>query len=161
MMAQFSKASFDEQLRRAMAKIEKGAEKQIGDIATTLWGYINVDAAIGQGQFGSPVLTGRFAASHRVALNGVDSSVAPKNPAGSKRPYRFQGFSPIARVLSSFKLGDTITISNSLDYARKLEGLEDPSDMSPKAPYGIYGVAVSAVKAKFKGKMKGVRIDTL
>lgn len=155
-MAQFSRASFDAQLARAISKIEKNAESQVANIATTLWGYIAVDSAVTQGQFGSPVLTGRFAASHRAALNGIDSSVAPRNPAGSKRPYRFQGFSPIARVLSSFKLGDRITITNSLDYAKDLE-----EGASPKAPFGVFGIAVAAVKAKFRSKMKGVRIETL
>lgn len=119
------------------------------EVALTLWGYIIVNSETAAGQrVGSPVLTGRFYASHNISLNVIETKERGPNPSGASSPYPQLGFSDAKRVLAKWKPGDTVYISNSVPYGRKLES----QHWSKKTPYGIYMVAVNAVRAKFAGR---------
>lgn len=83
----------------------------------------------------SPVLTGAFRASWRVAFNEARTDVT-------------KGYVPEAPIRGAyfswpkgFKLGDTVIISNSQPYAEKLE-----MGSSSQAPFGVLNLAVLAAK---------------
>jgi len=95
------------------------------------------------GSFGSPVLTGRFYTSHRVALGSKDSSVTPENVGSESSPLPKLTFQYYDRSVQGFKIGTDIIISNSLDYAVDLE-----EGFSRKTPSGVYRVSVEAAKVQ-------------
>jgi hypothetical protein len=97
----------------------------------------------------SPVLTGRYYASHTIARGRIDTTVRELNPDGEENPYPGLPLTN-ATALTGFKLGETTYIANSLPYAQLLE--EGHSKF--KAPEGIYGVAAEQVAQKFKGATK-------
>src|SRR5690348_8871831 len=72
----------------------------------------------------SPILTGRFRASWRMALNSPDLSFEPprktihKNAGkGGTIPAEIAELLSPSQGLSSFKWGDNVYITNNLDYA--------------------------------------------
>jgi hypothetical protein len=85
----------------------------------------------------SPVYTGAFRASWRVSLNDVDESISrggtPENPA---RGAEFVW--PI-----TYRLGDTIIISNNQPYADLIEY----GRLSEQAPGGVLKLAVIRANA--------------
>jgi hypothetical protein len=101
-------------------------------------------------QYGSPVLTGRYYASHTIARGRIDTTVREPNLDGEENPYSGLPLTNAAAALTGFKLGETTYIANSLPYAQPLE--EGHSRF--KAPEGIYGVAAEQVAQKFKGATK-------
>lgn len=84
----------------------------------------------------SPVDTGSFRASWRVAFNTVDKSITDGGASGTPLPppefYWPVGFHP----------GDMVYISNSQPYAVKLE-----YGWSKQAPMGIARVTAASMKA--------------
>lgn len=86
----------------------------------------------------SPVYTGAFRASWRVAFNGAREDVTkggiPSNPI------RGAAF----RWPSGFKLGDTIVISNNQPYAELIEY----AGWSNQAPYGVLRLAIAGTMFK-------------
>ena len=100
--------------------------------------------------YGSPVLTGRYYASHTIARGRIDTTVREPNPDGEEHPYPGLPLTNATAALTGFKLGQTTYIANSLPYAQILE--EGHSKF--KSPEGIYGVAAEQVAQKFKGATK-------
>jgi hypothetical protein len=100
--------------------------------------------------YGSPVLTGRYYASHTVARGRIDTTVREPNPDGDESPYPGLPLTNAAAALTGFRLGETTYIANSLPYAQALE--EGHSRF--KAPEGIYAVAAEQVAQQFKGAVK-------
>jgi hypothetical protein len=119
-------------------------ERVADDIVTAalaLYKDIREDARLNGGEYGSAVRTGRYAASHRIALNQIDGSTAPDSGRGlgpdlspSERLIQNPPMSEAVALMKQFKLGDDIFVSNSLHYAEKLE-----EGFSKKTPGGIYG----------------------
>lgn len=117
-------------------------------VALDAWQKITANSLKVGIAYGSPVLTGRYYNSHRISINGVDTSFEPADPArfDAEEPARGLPISIAAAALRPVKLGDTVYISNSVPYARKIE--EGHSKF--KAPEGVYEVSADAVRAKFK-----------
>lgn len=63
---------------------------------------------------GSPVLTGRYSASHAVARGRIDTSVREPNPEGEENPFPGLLLTNAAAASTGFKLGETTYIANSL-----------------------------------------------
>ena len=123
-------------------KVEKPFKKIFFDIIDTTYNYITISSAESTGSYGSPVLTGRYHASHTIALNNINTSIRPEGlyplrlSLGNTNP-----------IKTRFKFGDKVYIANSLDYAGDIEY----NKASPfKTPEGVYRVSVAAVKARFK-----------
>lgn len=114
-------------------------------IAITAFQYITANSQMVGLEYGSPVLTGRYYTSHRISINGINTDVSPPNPDGADKPYKGIPLSQAVTELRTLKLGDTVYISNSLDYALSLE-----NGYSWKAPEGVYGVAAEAITVKFR-----------
>lgn len=114
----------------------------VGDI----YSKVIVNAQQAEGTFGSPVLTGRFYNSHRISINGKDTSVAPENKGDT--PYGPLDSKIAESKLKPFKMGDKIYITNFLEYAGKLE-----SGYSRKTPSGIYEVSVTASVSFFSERV--------
>lgn len=72
----------------------------------------------------SPVLTGRYRASHRMSVNAPDLSFEP--------PGEYEDPTPNVK-LPDAKIGDTIYLTNNLPYAQPIE-----DGYSSKAPKGVY-----------------------
>ena len=84
----------------------------------------------------SPVYTGSFRASWRIAFNGAREEVTQGGTP--EAPIRGASF----RWPTGFKLGDTIVISNNLPYADLIEY----GGLSNQAPFGVLGLAVASVR---------------
>ena len=146
-------AKFDKDLQEAEKKFARQAKLFVDKVALDLYRNIAADARNVSG-FGSPVWSGRFLASHRVSVNNINDSVAGPNPAfdninwpdSGGKTLRPRSLSSVSNILRLSKLGDTIFISNSLDYAQFLE----KGGSRTQAPNGIYRVAVEKTKIKFK-----------
>jgi len=152
----------------AFAQMERAlvvqATETIKAFALRLFIDIQVDTRVGQsdgGQHGSAVRTGRYAASHRLSLNTIDSSVAPPVEPYPKhdlmpdqRIVPNPPLSDVQAVLRNFKLGDKIIISNSLDYAKALE-----DGWSKKAPDGVYGPSLLWEQARYAAAFADLAVE--
>lgn len=92
----------------------------------------------------SIVDTGRFRASHRLSLGSLDPTVEPPREGGPsmRDTLQFQDANPnelaaANSTLNGARWGDTVIISNSLPYAKKLE--DGGSAQNGFAEDGIYG----------------------
>jgi hypothetical protein len=86
----------------------------------------------------SPVYSGAFRASWRIAFNGAREDVtAGRSP---DNPVRGAAF----RWPTGFKLGDMVVISNNQPYAELLEY----AAWSSQAPYGVLRVAIASVQLR-------------
>ena len=122
-------------------KVEKISKKLFFEVVKTTYSYITVDALSAGGDFGSPVWTGRYHASHTISINNIDKSTKGEGIYSSQLP-----ISNAASLESRFNIGDTVYIANSLDYADDIEN----KGASPfKTPDGVYRVSAEAVKARF------------
>jgi hypothetical protein len=143
--------SVDEQIKAAVAKKVIGQTTEIYKaVVLELYKRITANSLQVGIQYGSPVLTGRYYASHTIARGRIDKTVRESNPDGEENPYPGLPLTNAAAVLTGFKLGETTFIANSLPYAQPLE--EGHSRF--KAPEGIYGVVAEQVAQKFKGAAK-------
>lgn len=145
MLDEFSKFSRD--LDKAyQEKVVKATTEFVRTVVITAYRYITANSQAAGLQYGSPVLTGRYYSSHQISLNSINQAVQPPNPKGEARPYSGKSLSDARLVMQNFKLGDTVYISNSLPYARRIEN----GWSKLKAPRGVYKVAAEAVKTRFK-----------
>lgn len=107
--------------------------------------------------YGSPVWSGRFRASHTIAVNVPDTATKPPHPdtvgKGATRwpdePDGIYNATPVsyaAQKLTALKPFDIVYIANALPYARKIE----LGHSKLKAPAGVYEATAIAVRAKFK-----------
>lgn len=146
------------------AVVARGTE-MIRAVALELYSSLQTEALSIGGGWGSPVASGRLAASMRLGINEVDTSTAPadpdyKYPAGQGArplPPRTIPNVPISRVaaqLRTFKLGDTVYISNSVPYIRRIE----IGGHSWQTPDGVFNPTVREILRKFSGVRVGVQI---
>src|SRR5688500_8374529 len=143
--------SIDQQIKDVMAKKVIGQTTEIYKaVVLELYKRITANSLQVGIAYGSPVLTGRYYASHTIARGRIDRTVRQLNPDGEDNPYPGLPLTNAAAVLTGFKLGETTFIANNLPYAQPLE--EGHSKF--KAPEGIYGVAAEQVAQKFKGATK-------
>ncbi len=140
----------DRQIQAAKEKIIKRAIEIQKAVALTTYNYIttpnDTPGDYRSRSYGSPRLTGRFVASHTIAINRIDTTVQPENLAGVENPLAPPNKSIAASTLHGLHLGDIIYIANSLDYAKELE-YDSPS---MKAPTGVYIIASLKVSSEFK-----------
>lgn len=148
---------FDRQARQAEQQVVGEAKETIIAAALDLYQTVSRDTNNSRGGLtGSPVASGRFASSTRVSINSIDSSVAKADPnyryplgKGPRplppRTIPNQPVSRVAALLRTFKLGDTIWVSNSLPYSRRIE----VGRHSWQTPDGVFSVAVRAVLKRF------------
>jgi hypothetical protein len=131
----------DAQFARAEEKIIFAVKEVVKEIARTAYKFVIQNSAQVSG-YGSPVLTGRYYTSHRITVNGIDASTSPPNPDAAPYP----PLDPLIaeQALARYTLGDVITISNSVPYARELE-----AGWSAKTPQGIYNVSLQAAILEF------------
>lgn len=120
------------------------------------------------GKHGSPVRSGRYAASLRISLNTIDGSVAP-----AVKPYPRHDLSPAERivpnppladvqaVLRQFKFGDKIIISNSLPYAGAIESSKKKggAGWSPKAPGGVFRPSLLWTERRYRAVFAQLGLD--
>jgi len=95
----------------------------------------------------SPVDTGRFRASWRVGINRVDLTVEPdlvrmedtsaQGPAGPTASQQ--------STINKAKFGDTISITNNVEYAEFLE-----NGASDQAPQGVLKVTFEEIKDQLR-----------
>lgn len=116
-----------------------------------------IDDAKAAATYGSPVASGRFAASIRLEINAIDHSTEPADPTyrypkgkGPRplppRTIHNRPISAIAAKLRSFRLGDTVYISNSVPYVRRIE----IGRHSWQTPDGVFGPTVRRIVARFR-----------
>jgi hypothetical protein len=143
--------SIDQQINNVMAKKVVGRTTEMYKaVVLELYKRITANSLQVGLAYGSPVLTGRYYASHTVARGRIDTTVREPNPDGDESPYPGLPLTNAAAALVGFRLGETTYIANSLPYAQLLE--EGHSRF--KAPEGIYGVVAEQVAQKFKGAAK-------
>jgi len=107
----------------------------------------------------APVRTGRFRASNRIGLNKVDTSVEPPPPKDAPIVADRYGTEPTqaemargASELVKANWGDTIHITNSLPYAKRLE--DGYSGQNSHMPDGIYGATFSELRANLQAAIR-------
>lgn len=86
----------------------------------------------------SPVYSGAFRASWRIAFNGAREDVTEGR--GPNDPIRGAAF----RWPPGFKLGDTVVISNNQPYAELIEY----AGWSDQAPFGVLQLAIASARFK-------------
>jgi hypothetical protein len=143
--------SVDQQIKEAMAKKVVGQTTEIyKGVVLELYKRITANSLQVGIAYGSPVLTGRYYASHTIARGRIDRTIREPNLEGEENPYPGLPLTNAAAALVGLKLGQTTYIANSLPYAQLLE----QGHSRFKAPEGIYGVAAEQVAQKFKGATK-------
>jgi hypothetical protein len=143
--------SVDQQIKDAMAKKVVGRTTEIYKaVVLELYKRITANSLQVGIAYGSPVLTGRYYASHTIARSRIDKTIREPNPEGEEHPYPGLPLTNAAAALVGLKLGQTTYIANSLPYAQLLE----QGHSKFKAPEGVFGVAAEQVARKFKGSTK-------
>lgn len=139
---------FDQGMRDANRKVVAESTEAIRSAALGL--YSDLTTPVSEGQtYGAPVASGRLVASMRLEINGIDSTVEPADPGyeypqgkGPRelppRTIRNRAIARVAAKLRTFKLGDTIFISNSVPYIRRIE----EESFSWQAPGGVFAPTV-------------------
>lgn len=146
--------NFDRQAKRTSEQVVGEAKETIISAALALYSELQKPALDGGS---APVASGRYASSLRVSLNKIDTSVAPADPgykyppgkgprALPPRTIKNDPISRIASLLRTFKLGDTIYISDAVPYVRRIE----IGRHSWQAPDGVFGPAVRKILQKFR-----------
>jgi hypothetical protein len=133
-------AQFEKQLDDV---VKEKVEKRVVDISRFIISvtYNNViQNASEVSGYGSPVLRGNFRRNHKIAINYVDQSFSYNLSATEERPLGPLKANKEVAKLASLQIGDTVFISNSLPYARRLES----EGWSTKTPQGIYKVSVAS-----------------
>lgn len=138
-------AQFEADLKRkGQEKFVRNVTELYKSVVLQTFQYITADSLQVGKKYGSPVLTGRFYASHTINIGRIDTKVKPENKSGAVYPGI--PLSQAALTVANLKLEDVVYIANSLPYAQRLE--DGYSKM--KAPNGIYKVAADLIKVKFK-----------
>ena len=155
--------NFDRESRRAARIVVAEAEEAIRSVALELFSDLRTDAKTVAG-YGVPIASGRLAASMRLEINSVDrsrESADPdyKYPAGSgprPLPPRTIPNPPISRTaatLRRYRIGDTIYVSNTVPYIRRIE----TGRHSWQTPDGVFGPTVRNIQRKFRNIRLRVR----
>ena len=157
-----SLAAFTALSRRAQMEFVAQVTEQVRALALDAYSSLQRDAK--RHGVGAPVASGRYAASMRLAIDRIDRSSAPADPnyrypagRGSRRlPPRTIPNVPIAQVaaqLRLYRLGQTIYISNTLPYTRRIE----VGGHSWQTPQGAFGPTLAAVASRHAGSFARVR----
>jgi hypothetical protein len=141
--------NLDAQIKKVTSNIENQLLGFVRTVVVDGWDMVTSDVEA-TGDIGSPVYSGRFRGSHQIAVNGKDPSTLPPAPNRQRNFYNSPPRSKAETVLANIKLGDTINISNSLDYAG---GIEDGT-ISSKTPRGVYLIARERLVQKYKDGMR-------
>jgi len=155
---------FTGQLRAQQVEMVANATESFRSLALAAYHDLQKDAKTASG-YGSPVASGRFASSMRVSLDSVDTSTAApdpeyKYPKGKgkrqlpERTIQNQPISNVSLLLRRFKLGQTIYISNSVPYGRRIE----VGGHSWQTPGGVFAPTMRKLMAQFRnftGKVFG------
>ena len=131
MAKSFDLGQFDRDARMSAEQVVSHATEEIRSAALDLYSNLTTDAKT-MSEGGTPVASGRYSGSMRLSLNEIDTSVEPADPnyhypsghGPRQLPPRTipnRPISSIAARLRTFRLGDTIWISNSLPYVRRIE----------------------------------------
>jgi hypothetical protein len=105
--------SIDQQIKDAMAKKVVGRTTEIYKaVVLELYKRITANSLQVGIQYGSPVLTGRYYASHTIARGKIDKTVREPNPEGEENPYPGLPLTNAAAALTGVKLGETTYIAN-------------------------------------------------
>lgn len=143
-------SQFDRQAHAAARLVVAAGEEAIRSIALEMYSSLQTEALTVGGGYGSPVASGRLAASMRLGINQIDNSTAPADPDykyREPRTIRNQPISRIAAQLRTFRLGDTIYISNSVPYIRRIE----LGRHSWQTPDGVFNPTVREIMRRFAG----------
>lgn len=157
-----SAANFDAGTRRIHAEVVAESTEAIRAAALDFYYELQRDAKISG--TGSPIASGRYVASMRVSVNHIDHSSEPADPkykyppgrGPRPLPARTIANRPISRVsagLRTFRLGDTIYVTNSVPYVRRIER----SRHSWQAPDGVFGPVARLVWRRFANLALRVR----
>ena len=110
--------SIDQQIKDAMAKKVIGPTTEIYKaVVLELYKRTTANSLQVGIQYGSPVLTGRYYASHTIARGRIDRTVREPNPDGEESPYPGLPLTNATAALTGFKFGKTTYIANSVPYA--------------------------------------------
>lgn len=146
---------FDRTARASNRAVVKEATEAMRAVALTLYSDLQAPV-LDAGTHGSPVASGRLAASMRLEINGIDETHEPADPSyvyppGSgprtlpPRTIRNRAISRVSAKLRTFKLGDSIYISNSVPYIRKIE----LGGHSWQTPDGVFSRTVRVTVRRF------------
>jgi hypothetical protein len=153
--------NFDRQAREESRRVVHEAEETIRSFATQAYSDLQAPALENGGAFGSPVASGRFAASMRLEINQIDHTTEPADPEyryGKPPPARTLRNRPISQIVAKlrrFRIGDTIYISNSVPYVRKIE----IGRHSWQTPEGVFEPTFRRLIARFKHTVAGLRVS--
>lgn len=137
------------------------AEKVIGrftefvrKIGQELHRNLTTDSRTVSFEYGSPVWTGRYSASHIVSIASPKYIQAPEHPQQntliwpnepSSRVRAVQTAAQVRQILTGLQPFQEIFITNSLPYSRVIE-----NGSSAKAPGGVYRPTVDALIDKYR-----------
>lgn len=150
-------SQFDKTARAAEQRVVAQARVTIVGAAQYLFRALQND--VKTAGIGSPIASGRYVASLRMSLNATDTSSEPADhnyhyPGGKgPRPLPTRTISNkqtaarISALLQGFKLGDSIIVSQSVPYSRKIE----VGGHSWQAPGGVFAPTARATVTKFNG----------
>ena len=141
---------FEQELKTAVEKqVMSKVRAYVIGVVGTAFRFISVDALNVGRSFWSPVRTGRFRFSFRIAINSIDSSSAPPAPGDALEYYPELDFRTMTLAsMVAWKPGDTVFISNSVPYAKDIE--YNKASLY-KTPQGVMRVSVGAVVSYLKG----------
>ncbi len=140
----------NERVTRAVVEAHKA-------VAIKAYAMIAADSRETGMRYGSPVWSGRFRASHTIAIGAPDTATKPPHPdtvgkGATRWPdepdgiYNAPPASYAAQKLTALKPFDIVYIANALPYARRIE----LGHSKFKAPEGVYDVTAVAVRAQFR-----------
>src|SRR5687767_1330414 len=96
--------NIDEQIKSTMAKKVVGRTTEIYKaVVLELYQCITANSLQVGIADGSPVLTGRYYASHTIARGRIDTTVCDPNPDGEENPYPGLPLTNAAAALTGFK----------------------------------------------------------
>lgn len=158
-----NRQNFDRQSRQAYRTVVAESEEAIRAIALELFSDLRTDAKTVAG-YGAPIASGRLAASMRLSINSIDRSNEPADPdyrypAGSgprplpPRTIANPGISRTSATLRRYRLGDTVYVSNTVPYIRRIENRRH----SWQTPDGVFGPTVRNIQRKFRNIRLRVR----
>jgi hypothetical protein len=125
-------SQFDRQAQAEARRVVAQGTEAIRSAALQLYSDLSTDSRTVGGGYGSPVASGRLAGSMRLSVGSIDNTTAPADPdyryppgSGPRelppRTVRNVPISRVAAALRGFQLGQTIFLSNSVPYIRKIE----------------------------------------
>lgn len=127
------------QLKNVKKQIKHLADNVVKIVAELTYSFVITDWRKG-GDYGSPILKGVFINNHVLSVNSPSSEVKNFPEATETSPKPAPSISEVAATINSIKVGDTVYITNNLDYADKIER----EGYSAKTPRGVYKVSALA-----------------